>query len=589
MATLANLIVEITAKDNKLRRGLNSSLKAVKSFSSKGRKALGFMFDKASNGISRVSSGFNRAGLSVARFAKRSIVSLGGMLKKLTLVSLALAPILAVSFARSTREISAWSKTLGTSVETLQVWSLAAKGVGIQGDKVADIFKDLSDKLGDALLTGGGEAANIFKDLGLDINTFARLKPEVALQKIADATQHLSKQKRIFIFEALASDSSRLLPLLDKGGIAIRKMGQEMKDLGTIVSGPQAQASSNFADQFDKLSGVVVAIGSKITAGLSVPLEAATKAVVAFIKQAGGIDNVAAKVFEGMGLGVIKLIEGWFALSSALTSLSTSFQVFGIKAAMTYDTLIQKAKQLKELVFGKDKEVKPQASLERTKELVAGGLSPKAAFDQAEAESKAAVAASKALVVKDKMISFQDRQIESIKLINKIEGEAASKRASQERSLLALRKKSLELLEKGSKLITSRPGSTAGKDSKSGTGFIRDEETGRTIRIGANNNGTSQSGPSGTGFIRDEETGRTKRINTASPTSSNRGFIRDESTGKSVNFEANKRGNPVVINVTLTGNIADIATGVLATSEAKDKMTEVSTKVMKGVSRQVAR
>ena len=60
--------------------------------------------------------------------------------------------------AGTIKELDTLSRTLGVTVENLQRWQFAAKSVGIESDKMADIFKDTSDKLGDFLTTGGGEA-----------------------------------------------------------------------------------------------------------------------------------------------------------------------------------------------------------------------------------------------------------------------------------------------------------------------------------------------------------------------------------------------------------------------------------------------
>ena len=47
----------------------------------------------------------------------------------------------------------------GTTVEGFQRMAFAAKQYGIEQDKVADILKDVSDKVGDFLQTGGGPLA----------------------------------------------------------------------------------------------------------------------------------------------------------------------------------------------------------------------------------------------------------------------------------------------------------------------------------------------------------------------------------------------------------------------------------------------
>ena len=64
-----------------------------------------------------------------------------------------------------TAELTKTAYIANTTVENIQKYVVAAKGMGIETDKLGDIFKDTQDKVGDFLTTGGGEMADFFENI----------------------------------------------------------------------------------------------------------------------------------------------------------------------------------------------------------------------------------------------------------------------------------------------------------------------------------------------------------------------------------------------------------------------------------------
>jgi len=145
--------------------------------------------------------------------------------------------------AAATTETDRWAKSLGVSTTVLQQWQYAAERAGLSGDKMADIFKDIGDKIGDAVITGGGEAIEGLKKLGLSAENLAALSPDKQLLAIADGLKSVGTQsEKINILESFGNDLSRMLPLLDKGGESLRKYLAQAKDFG-IAMDPQQIAN----------------------------------------------------------------------------------------------------------------------------------------------------------------------------------------------------------------------------------------------------------------------------------------------------------------------------------------------------------
>lgn len=145
--------------------------------------------------------------------------------------------------AAATTETDRWAKSLGIGTTVLQQWQYAAERAGLSGDKMADIFKDIGDKIGDAVITGGGEAIEGLKKLGLSAESLAALSPDKQLLAIANGLKSVATQsEKINILESLGNDLSRMLPLLDKGGESLRKYLAQAKDFG-IAMDPQQIAN----------------------------------------------------------------------------------------------------------------------------------------------------------------------------------------------------------------------------------------------------------------------------------------------------------------------------------------------------------
>lgn len=133
-------------------------------------------------------------------------------------------------------ETDRWAKSLGINTQALLQWQYAATKAGISGDNIADIFKDLNDKIGDAVLNKSGEAAQALDTLGLSAQKLQALSPDKQLLAISQAMQGMNTAQKTTIYEALGNDLSRLMPLLDNGAAGLQKLQQAAIDKGIAPS-----------------------------------------------------------------------------------------------------------------------------------------------------------------------------------------------------------------------------------------------------------------------------------------------------------------------------------------------------------------
>lgn len=168
------------------------------------------------------------------------------------------------------RQILATSRALNISTESLQGWSFAARTVGIDAEKVSDLMKDVSEKIGDAFLTGGGEAAEVLRGLNIEVEELVKLAPDQQLLRIAQELEKLDNQSdRVFVMEALANDASLLLPLLDQNAAKLKELLELASERGVIISDEDLEALAEVDRSLKQITTQLEAFRKKLAVELA--------------------------------------------------------------------------------------------------------------------------------------------------------------------------------------------------------------------------------------------------------------------------------------------------------------------------------
>jgi len=219
------------------------------------------------------------------------------------------------SSADAAREITNMSRVSGTTTQDFQRLAFAASSVGIQGDKLADIFKDVRDRVGDFMQTGGGPMADFFEKIapkvGVTADQFAKLSGPQALQLYVDSLEkaNVSSQDMVFYLEAMASDTTALLPLLENGGAGMARLAQEAEALGIVMSDYDISALQDFGFQFDKIQAIIKGVKNALAVELAPILSVLTEDVTALAVQSGGWGNIMDKAIKAVAYGIAHLLQ----------------------------------------------------------------------------------------------------------------------------------------------------------------------------------------------------------------------------------------------------------------------------------------
>jgi hypothetical protein len=249
---------EASALTGELTEMRDSAQQAAKGTSEAADSAedLGEKADKSSGLLSKLGSGLK----TVAAGATALIAGIGASAATLTVFSRGQASL--------ADELTNTANAIGVNREALQVWQIAGERVGLTGDKVTDILRSVTERLGEFAATGGGEAAQVMERLNLQIEDFEGLAPDEQMLKFAQAIESLPKAEQVALLEKLGSDASQLQPLLENNAAGLQAIKAAAEEEGAIYTDEELdkllKANDIYNDITLKIQGLTRRIGAEL-------------------------------------------------------------------------------------------------------------------------------------------------------------------------------------------------------------------------------------------------------------------------------------------------------------------------------------
>ncbi len=235
--------------------------------------------DKTSAGFKKVKSEVRDVEKAVAASGAAAAAGLG---------------LLVATTLQSAEELNNLKSVANTTASEFQRYAAGARVVGVEQDKLADIFKDTNDKVGDFLVTGGGPLADFFNEIapqiGVTADEFKNLSGPQALQRYFDGLEkaNLSQEKLTFFMEAIASDATALIPLLRDGGRGFAQQADEAERLGVVLSDIDAARLLNAQRELNKGQQAVQGLINTISVQVSPVIEGVARELREAALSAGG-------------------------------------------------------------------------------------------------------------------------------------------------------------------------------------------------------------------------------------------------------------------------------------------------------------
>ncbi|HCD3128676.1 TPA: transglycosylase SLT domain-containing protein [Acinetobacter baumannii] len=224
-------------------------------------------------------------------------------------------------------EIKKLAQLANASTTVFQYYAKGAETAGISIDKFADQMKDMQDRIGEYQQTAGGPLADFFKNIapkvGVTISQFQKLSGPEALQLYYNSLvkANVSQNDMKFYMEAIISDSSMLIPLLENGGAGFKKYGDAAQRAGSIMDDAMIKKLSEAKENLWIMNQQWQGVEATLINGI-VPI---------FNMVASNMDNIsAAATALATALGVKLAVQG-----AILTKEFTLGMIEGIRYQMT--------------------------------------------------------------------------------------------------------------------------------------------------------------------------------------------------------------------------------------------------------------
>lgn len=285
--------------------------------------AIGELVVKIVGDASDLKAELQQAASTSETFATKTRASLNAVGTALGAVGVAAAAGLSVlvsSGMASAHEIKNLSQVANASASEFQDMAYAARSVGIEQDKLADILKDVNDRIGDFITTGGGPMADFFERIaprvGVTVEQFRKLNGPDALALYVSSLEkaNLSQQEMTFFMEAMASDSTRLIPLLQGNAEGLRAMSDEAHRLGVVTSNIGIAKIEAARASMSNAAAVSDAFNRQLATEAAPVIEAVAEGFKEWAAEMGGFDTVARSTIDGIATGagfVADVFRGW--------------------------------------------------------------------------------------------------------------------------------------------------------------------------------------------------------------------------------------------------------------------------------------
>src|SRR5690625_2885079 len=217
--------------------------------------------------------GLNRARGRLSNFGQQIRTGIATMAKWAAGVAAAGVASGTALVRNAMKAVDALAKTadrLGMTTEGLARMRYAAEQTGVAANTLDMAMQRMTRRIAEAAV-GTGAAQGALKELGLDAQALAQMRPEEAFQQIAGAMQNVHSQgERVRLaFKLFDSEGVALVNTLRLGEEGLEAMAREADALGLSLSRVDAAKVEQANDALTRIRSMIQGIANRITVHLA--------------------------------------------------------------------------------------------------------------------------------------------------------------------------------------------------------------------------------------------------------------------------------------------------------------------------------
>ena len=250
--------------------------------------------EAGTKGFGRLSSEMERANARLAGFATKAGIALAAM-------TAAAAGVAMIRSGLDTIGAQAdMAASLKTSVESLQVLTLAGELAGVSLGEIEQATKKLTTRLSEAA-SGSGSAVGALKRLHLSARDLQALPLDERIATIQDALARLVPEaERAAVASDLFGDKAALA-FLRIDPATLREAAKDVRDFGVAVSATDAVQIERTGDAIAKLNLIWLGLTNRLTAAVAPALETIANALGDAARGSGVLGQAITAVFDNLG------------------------------------------------------------------------------------------------------------------------------------------------------------------------------------------------------------------------------------------------------------------------------------------------
>ncbi|RZG48063.1 phage tail family protein [Acinetobacter wuhouensis] len=272
---------------------------------------------KLADVTTHVQSKFEDAGRAITGNLTKSFAAVGLGITAAVGTAVAGLASLTSKVGQASKELENQARLANSTTTEFQEWAFASKSVMVQQDKLSDIMKDVNDKFGDFMQTGGGEMADFFEKIAPKVKVTAKefqgLSGPQILGKYYETLKkaNVSQAEMTFYMESIANDATLLAPLLDNNAEKLKEYAKQAHELGVIMDQESIAKTKEFNSALGLIQSTFDGVMNRIAA----------KAAPTLTKMANDFLSFAAKsknAIDGSISAIITIFESFFEIASEI-------------------------------------------------------------------------------------------------------------------------------------------------------------------------------------------------------------------------------------------------------------------------------